>query len=255
MPTVHRAKLASAERVTSAQMETSQTLTARAAFRATMGLRVRAVAAVIVVRGHSRMQDARRAKGVIPARTAPVGVRARTVSRLGFIHQMASRVWCVLPAKVRTVIARDALTVRLVSLVLMVGARSVLPARRRTVIARVVSTVQQVELAWMGLAASAWMETSRTMSAQAVAPAAPARQASEGCVASPVLQARSKMLAVRHVEPVRPGTIAPRATAVCSALLQGFTRLTERSAKSALMDTSQIVTDPGARCVHLVAPA
>ena len=74
-------------------------------------------------------------------------------------------------------------------------------------------------------------------------------------MASPVLQARSKMLAVRHVEPVRPGTIAPRATAVCCASLQGFTRLTERSAKSALMDTSQIVTDPGARCVHLVAPA
>jgi hypothetical protein len=82
VPTVLRAKLASVESVTSAQMEPSQTLTARAVFRAVMGLRVSMVAAVIVVRGHSRMQDERHAKGVMPARTAPVGVRARTVSRL-----------------------------------------------------------------------------------------------------------------------------------------------------------------------------
>jgi hypothetical protein len=90
---------------------------------------------------HNQMQDERHVKGVVPARTAPVGARAWTVSRLGSILQMASRVWCVLLAKVRTVVARDALTVRTASLVLMVGAHSVLLARRRTVIARVVLTV------------------------------------------------------------------------------------------------------------------
>jgi hypothetical protein len=168
VPTVLQAKLASAERVTSAQMAASQTLAARAAFRATMGLRVLAVAAVIVVRGHSRMQDERRAKTVMPARTAPVEVRARTVSRLGFILQTVNSVWCVLLAKVRTVIARDALIVRTVSLAQAVYAHSVLPARLRPPADLAVPVVQRAKLVSVESVTSVQMEASQTLTVQAV---------------------------------------------------------------------------------------
>jgi hypothetical protein len=165
---VQRAKLASVESVTSAQMEPSQTLTARAAFRAAMGLRVRAVAAMTAHLGSSRIQTKQLviiAPRACIARAAP---RAATASRLGSTHRTVSRAWCVMRARHQIPRRRDVWSVLRVQLEWEANARSVQRGRHQMLRAQTVAIAPLARRVSRARVASVTMATHRTVSAQLV---------------------------------------------------------------------------------------